>query len=101
VLLATYYDLLNLTRLALQIPPSETWVLDPVPHNVVLVPGWMMVIPRTRAAVGGISANAAAMMGLVCVKSESEVEEWRERGPAGVLGGVGIHTGCDRWVSRG
>ncbi|KAI9867671.1 MAG: hypothetical protein M1813_008471 [Trichoglossum hirsutum] len=91
-LLSAYHDLLASARSVLQIPPSETWTIDPVPHNVILSDRWIMVVPRTRAAVGGLSVNAAGMVGMVWIKSEHEAELWKERGPVNILGGVGIHA---------
>lgn len=61
-----------------------------VPHNVVLVREWMLVIPRRKAGLGGVSANAAGMMGLVFVGSEEEMEEWKRRGPLSVLSELGV-----------
>ncbi|KAH0556073.1 hypothetical protein GP486_005986 [Trichoglossum hirsutum] len=91
-LLAAYHDLLAGARSALQIPPSETWTTDPAPHNVILSHRWIMVVPRTRAVVGGLSANAAGMVGMVWVKSARDAELWEERGPADMLADVGIRA---------
>ncbi|MDI1485967.1 MAG: hypothetical protein OHK93_004156 [Ramalina farinacea] len=64
-----------------------------VPHNVVLVREWILVIPRRKGRVGGVSANAAGMMGLVWVASEEELEEWSRRGGFRLLGELGIAVG--------
>ena len=61
-----------------------------LPHNVVLVREWILFIPRRKARVGGVSANAAGMMGLVWVMSEEELAEWRRRGGRSILGELGI-----------
>ena len=64
-----------------------------VPHNVVLVHEWILVIPRRKARVGGVSTNAAGMVGLVGVASEEELEEWRRRGGFSLLGELGVAVG--------
>lgn len=66
---------------------------QPVPHNVVMTREWTVVIPRRAARVGGVSANAAGMMGLVCVGTEGEAEEWKKRGPWSVLEALGVKAG--------
>ncbi|KAL9102142.1 MAG: hypothetical protein Q9163_002673 [Psora crenata] len=65
-----------------------------VPHNVVLVKGWMVVIPRRKARLGAASANAAGMMGMVWVKTEEELEEWKRHGPSHCLGEFGVRDSC-------
>jgi ATP adenylyltransferase/5',5'''-P-1,P-4-tetraphosphate phosphorylase II len=62
---------------------------EPVPHNVVMTREWTVVIPRRTARIGGISANAAGMMGMVWVATEAELQEWKRRGPWSVLGELG------------
>ncbi|KAK7885373.1 hypothetical protein LTR67_010551 [Exophiala xenobiotica] len=62
------------------------------PHNVVLTKRWLMVIPRTKAAVHGASANAAGMMGMVWVTSEHELQCWKEQGLSNVLGELGTRS---------
>lgn len=59
-------------------------------HNVLLVPGWMLVIPRSRGRKGILSANAAAMAGMVWVINEEEVKQWVEYGPMKLLCEFGI-----------
>lgn len=56
---------------------------------------WTVVIPRRAARVGGVSANAAGMMGLVCVETEGEAEEWKKRGPWRVLEALGLKAGVE------
>lgn len=60
------------------------------PHNVVLVKEGVMVIPRTKARIGAVSANAAGMIGLVWVAKKEQLEQWKECGPANVLGQLGV-----------
>ena len=61
-----------------------------VPHNVVMVRDWFLVIPRRTACVGSMSANAAGMMGLVWVGSREELEDWRRAGECSVLKEMGV-----------
>ncbi|MCJ1230831.1 hypothetical protein MMC12_007505 [Toensbergia leucococca] len=61
-----------------------------IPHNVVLVHGWMLVIPRRKARVGVTSANAAGMMGMVWVADEEELAEWRKVGGHSILKELGV-----------
>ena len=82
---SAYLSCLQHARAVLGVGESEH-----VPHNVVLVRGWMLVIPRKRARVGGMSTNAAGMMGLVWVATEEELKEWKERGAWNVLREMGI-----------
>ena len=53
------------------------------------------MIPRRTARVGGISANAAGMMGLVWVGTKGEMDEWEKRGPWRVLGELGLKAGME------
>lgn len=52
------------------------------PHNVILTRGWMVVIPRRRAAINehGGGANALGMLGVIAVSSREEIETWKEVG---------------------
>ncbi|KAK0638285.1 hypothetical protein DIS24_g9969 [Lasiodiplodia hormozganensis] len=60
------------------------------PHNVILVKEWMLVIPRKRSNVEGVSANAAGMMGMIWVADAAKVRKWKELGPAWVLSQLGV-----------
>lgn len=59
-------------------------------HNVIIVTDWMLVIPRFCARQGVVSANAAAMVGVVWVTKEEVLQEWLERGPMKLPCGFGI-----------
>ncbi|KAI9698519.1 MAG: hypothetical protein M1836_004100 [Candelina mexicana] len=65
---------------------------QPVPHNVLMTQEWTVVIPRRRAQAGGLSANAAGMMGLVWVGTEGEMERWKREGAWRVLGELGLES---------
>jgi ATP adenylyltransferase/5',5'''-P-1,P-4-tetraphosphate phosphorylase II len=59
------------------------------PHNMILTDRWMMVIPRTRARIGIMAANAAAMVGMVWVTSEEQFEAWTAQDPMALLPSFG------------
>ncbi|KAH1901033.1 hypothetical protein KXV57_008224 [Aspergillus fumigatus] len=59
------------------------------PHNVALVREWIIVIPRCSNNFKAISANAAGMMGSVWLKSEEELDRWKQVGLSKALAGLG------------
>ncbi|KAN0106004.1 Ap4A phosphorylase II [Hyaloscypha variabilis] len=59
-------------------------------HNVLLTEGWILVIPRRKGRKGILSANAAAMAGMVWVTGEEEVRQWVEAGPMNLLCEFGV-----------
>jgi ATP adenylyltransferase len=59
-------------------------------HNVLIVQEWIMVIPRAKGRKGILSANAAAMAGMVWVTGEEEVKQWLEQGPMQLLCEFGV-----------
>ncbi|RDL36063.1 uncharacterized protein BP5553_06675 [Venustampulla echinocandica] len=59
-------------------------------HNVIVVAEWMLVIPRVRPKQGGLSANAAAMVGMVWVTKTDVLQEWLDHGPMRALCGFGV-----------
>lgn len=48
------------------------------------------MIPRKRGRKGILSANAAAMAGMVWVTGEEEVKQWLEQGPMKLLCEFGV-----------
>lgn len=62
------------------------------PHNVLLTSAWMMVIPRHKAWIDEIPANAVAMIGMVWCNSEDQYEGWTRRGIKNVLREMGYPT---------
>ena len=90
-----YLSCLQRARAVLDVREGEH-----VPHNVVLVRDWMLVIPRRKARVGGVSANAAGMLGLVWVREEEELAEWRRRGACRVLRELGVAVDGDYDVQK-
>ena len=84
-ILHDYASSLRRARNLLEVPDGEE-----VPHNVVLVKEWMLVIPRRRAGIGVTSANAAGMLGMVWVRSREELEEWQRCGLTKCLAEFGV-----------
>jgi ATP adenylyltransferase len=62
-----------------------------VPHNFLLTQGWMIVLPRRRAAVNKeAGANAIGMMGVIAVATQGEIDNWIRLGPATALAELGV-----------
>jgi ATP adenylyltransferase/5',5'''-P-1,P-4-tetraphosphate phosphorylase II len=59
-------------------------------HNVLLTENWILVTPRSKGRKGILSANAAAMAGMVWVTGEEEVRLWVEQGPMKLLREFGV-----------
>jgi ATP adenylyltransferase/5',5'''-P-1,P-4-tetraphosphate phosphorylase II len=87
-LLHVYTTLLAQTREALGIPSNRPDIL--CPHNVVLVKGWMMLIPRRSNNFRGVTANAAGMIGYVWLTDEEQLSNWRTIGPREILSQLGV-----------
>lgn len=83
-------ELLQQAKEALCLPLEDMNI--PVPHNVIMVKEWMMVIPRRKARSGLASANAAGMMGMVWVTCREELEAWEAQGPGKILQAFGVPT---------
>lgn len=73
-LVRIYEELLRQAQEALGLPLEGSDIA--IPHNVVIVKEWMMVIPRRKSRSGLASANAAGMMGMVWVTCKGELEAW-------------------------
>jgi ATP adenylyltransferase/5',5'''-P-1,P-4-tetraphosphate phosphorylase II len=69
---------------------EQAKVQEAAGHNVLLTEDWMLVIPRTKGRKGILSANAAAMAGMVWVTGEEEVRQWVEAGPMKLLCEFGV-----------
>ncbi|RAH67361.1 uncharacterized protein BO66DRAFT_441080 [Aspergillus aculeatinus CBS 121060] len=61
-----------------------------IPHNVILVEDWIMVIPRSKDRYRpDVAVNGAGMVGSVWLDRDEILARWVEIGPAEVLRGVG------------
>jgi ATP adenylyltransferase len=63
------------------------------PYNLLLTRRWMMVVPRSREHVDGMSLNALAYAGALLVRNAAEMERVKVRGPMGVLAAAGVPPG--------
>ncbi|EWG53619.1 hypothetical protein FVEG_17146 [Fusarium verticillioides 7600] len=62
-----------------------------VPHNFLLTQGWMIVLPRRRAAVNKeAGVNAIGMMGVIAVATQGEIDNWIRLRPATALADLGV-----------
>jgi hypothetical protein len=51
------------------------------PHNMILTKGWMVVLPRRRAAVNKeAGVNALGMLGYIAVATDNEILNWVSAG---------------------
>jgi len=74
----TYLILLSKTKKALQRVGAGT------DYNLILVPEWILLIPRTLKGCGALIANAANMVGLMWTKSEEVRDEVMGMGVGGL-----------------
>lgn len=87
-LLSIYLTFVEKSRGLLKINDST----QPCPHNFVLTSRWLMVIPRARIDVEGITANSAGMMGSVWLKDTDQMNAWIDYGPARALSQLGLES---------
>jgi ATP adenylyltransferase len=60
------------------------------PYNLLVTRDWMLLVPRSREDVEGISINALGFAGSIFVKSPLELNRVREAGPMTMLASVGV-----------
>jgi sulfate adenylyltransferase (ADP) / ATP adenylyltransferase len=58
------------------------------PYNLLVARGWMLLVPRSRAAFEGIPVNSLAFAGALFVRDEEELHAVERAGPMAVLRGV-------------
>lgn len=63
-------------------------VRQSAPYNLLLTREWMLLVPRAREAVEGISMNALAFAGCLFVRDEAQMRLVFERGPMALLRAV-------------
>lgn len=61
---------------------------DPRPYNLLVTREWMWLVPRTRAATGGIEVNALGFAGALLVRDDTGLRRVHERGPLAILRAV-------------
>jgi ATP adenylyltransferase len=57
-------------------------------YNMVIGPGWMLVVPRVRDRFEGVPINSIAFTGALFVRDERELEAVRAKGPFEILAHV-------------
>jgi ATP adenylyltransferase len=85
-LLACYRDLLARAGVrAVAAPDGERQSQS---YNMLLGPGWMLVVPRTRDRFEGVPINSIAFAGGLFVRDDRELDAVRNLGPMNVLAAV-------------
>lgn len=59
-------------------------------YNVILMRGWMLIIPRRHHGKDGVEGNAVGMMGMVWLKNTEEREGWERLGMTEHLKFLGV-----------
>jgi len=57
-------------------------------YNMVIGPGWMLVVPRVRDRFEGVPINSIAFTGALFVRNDQELEAVRATGPFSILAHV-------------
>jgi ATP adenylyltransferase len=57
-------------------------------YNMVIGPGWMLVVPRVRDRFEGVPINSIAFTGALFVRDDRELEAVRAKGPFEILAHV-------------
>jgi ATP adenylyltransferase len=55
------------------------------PYNLLVTTDWMLVVPRSRESIEGISVNALGFAGSLLVRTRGQLELVRRRGPMRLL----------------
>jgi len=65
-------------------------------HGMLLTKEWIMVVPRTTANIAGeienapLQGGANAMIGMLWLKSQAQLENWKQYGPMKALRDFGV-----------
>ena len=60
------------------------------PYNLLATQAWMLLVPRSRECVEGLSVNALGFAGSLFVRSEAQLRLVEARGPLEILRQVGV-----------
>lgn len=66
-------------------PIEQREVRQRAPYNFLVTRRWMLMVPRSREFVEGISINALGYAGGLLVRDEAQMETVRSRGPMDLL----------------
>ncbi|GAO50318.1 ATP adenylyltransferase [Saitoella complicata NRRL Y-17804] len=83
-----YVHLLSPTIQACRMADCKT-----ISYNVCMTRDWMFMAPRVNEGWDGLSFNSTAMVGMLLVKSEVEMEKVKKEGPSNILAKVGVDKG--------
>jgi len=83
---ACYRDLL--AKVGVRAVPGGGVERQSQSYNMVLGPGWMLVVPRTRDRFEGVPINSIAFTGALFVRNDDELEAVRRTGPFAILAHV-------------
>jgi len=61
-----------------------------MPYCLLVARDWMLLVPRSREHVEGISLNSLAYAGSFFVQNEEELSRLRSRGPIAALAAAGV-----------
>ena len=62
-----------------------TMIIFALSYNMLLGPGWMLVVPRVRDRFEGVPINSIAFAGAFFVRNDTELEAVRALGPFSIL----------------
>ena len=85
-LLACYRELLG--RAGIRASAAADGERQSQSYNMLLGPGWMLVVPRTRDRFEGVPINSIAFAGGLFVRDDKELEAVRTVGPFSILAHV-------------
>jgi ATP adenylyltransferase len=74
-----------LVRAGMTPPPSSGLARQSLPYCLLATREWMLLVPRTREQVAGISFNSLAYAGSLFVTNEDLLVRLREYGPMNAL----------------
>jgi sulfate adenylyltransferase (ADP) / ATP adenylyltransferase len=89
--LALYRQMLHTLRLC-ETPRDPSSLT--APYNLLLTQQWLLVVPRSRERVAGISLNALAFAGGLLVRSPEQLQTLRNHGLLAALTQVAVAAGC-------
>ncbi len=79
---------LMLRALGLGAGPLREGEWQSAPYNLVITREWMLLVPRCKETIAGITVNALGFAGALLVRSETEMDALRVRRPMSVLQAV-------------
>lgn len=81
-----------LVQTGLKAPQPGVLERQSAPYCLLVTPGWMLLVPRSREFYDGISVNSLGFAGALLVRNRAQMEMMRERGPMHVLKSVAVEA---------